>query len=248
MAKCGFELISNQWESEFFGQRIAKLQFLPAQTALSPEFNKPEFNQESAVWHDFDLVQCKLHADQLSQIHQLQSLGFEFVEGELDFCLSLNQGMQSDSGFSIAAIGDIEQLEAIFGSAFLSSRFRQPWFSAEQNSRFYRTWIRKAVLAQFDDLCLLLKNQHNEIQGAISLRAIDSTQARVGLLAVAEHARGRGIAKQLLQSAVNWCLQQQKQQLWIATQANNRQAINLYQKQARLEQISYWFYHSKKRL
>lgn len=226
----------NAWESDFFALEIGKLHFAPDWQPSRAEAN------QSAVFDGFDLVQCKLSADQNTQIRYLQQLGFQFVEGELDFCLRLTAANITSSTAIRAERADIAELETLFGSAFAVSRFRQPWFSTEQNQQFYRTWIRKAVLGEFDHLCLLLRDPQGQLQGAISLRSLDAENARVGLLAVAEHARGQGIAKQLLQSAVNWCLQQQHKQLWIATQSGNQAAINLYQQHGQIAQISYWFY------
>ncbi len=233
-----FSLVRNDWESDFFAMEIGKLQF--------PTFQQTALAIESAVFEPFELVQCKIAADQMAQIRCLQQLGFQFVEGELDFCLPLSESMpksQPDSqALQPASVADIDELEILFGEAFTASRFRQPWFSRQQNQDFYRTWIRKAVLGEFDDLCLLARAGDGRIQGGVSLRALDKDNARVGLLAVAPHARGQGVAKRLLQSAVNWGWQQQHKQLWIATQSGNQAAINLYQRQGRIERIAYWFY------
>ncbi|WP_279716339.1 dTDP-4-amino-4,6-dideoxy-D-galactose acyltransferase [Chelonobacter oris] len=232
-----FSVARNAWESEFFGMEIGKLQFLSTSpTALIAEA------EQSAVFADFDLLQCKLSADQIEQIGTLQQLGFRFIEGELDFCLLLSATMQTLQPLDVAGEADIAELERIFGDAFGVSRFRQPWFSVEQNKAFYRTWIRKAVLGQFDHVCLVSRDINGGIRGAVSLRKLDADNARIGLLAVTKQARGQGVAGQLLQSAVNWSLQQRHKQLWIATQSGNSAAINLYQKQGRIAQISYWFY------
>ena len=244
-----FQLERNAWESDFFAMEIAKLQFNEnIQTALLQDRTALLQNQsavlqnQSAVFGDFDLVQCKVTADQIEPIRQLQQLGFQFVEGEADFCLPVVAIKDEEVELEIAESADIAELETLFGEAFLNSRFRQPWFNAEQNRTFYRTWIRKAVLGQFDHLCLLQKDSEGRIQGSVSLRSLDADNARGGLLAVAEHARGKGVAKRLMQSAVSWSARQQHKQLWIATQTGNQAAINLYQKQGRIERISYWFY------
>ena len=82
-----FQLERNAWESDFFAMEIAKLQFNEnIQTALLQDRTALLQNQ-SAVFGDFDLVQCKVTADQIEPKRQLQQLGFQFVEGEAHFCL-----------------------------------------------------------------------------------------------------------------------------------------------------------------
>lgn len=244
MSAINFNVARNDWESTFFGFEIGKLQFQPNATAFL-QTNATALStseEQSAVFAPFQLVQCKVQADQSAQIQTLQKLGFQFVEGELDFCLPLAECDSSECELETATEHDLAELESIFGDAFPLSRIRQPWFSAEQNRTFYRTWIRAAVLAQFDDVCLLQRDLCGKIQGAISLRSVDADNARVGVLAVAEAARGQGVAKKLLQSAVNWSAQRQHQQLWIATQSGNQAAINLYQQSGKIAQVAYWFY------
>lgn len=236
MASANFKLTRNDWESDFFAMEIGRLQFDENVILHSVS------SDERAVFAPFELVQCKIHAAQSTQIHRLQQLGFQFVEGELDFCLPLSEVNIEPTDWQLASERDLDELEDLFGEAFQLSRFRQPWFSAQQNRTFYRTWIRKAVLAQFDDACLVQRGTDGKIQGAISVRSVDTANARVGLLAVAQHARGQGVAKKLVQSAVDWSAQRQHQQLWIATQSGNQAAINLYQQSGKIAQVAYWFY------
>lgn len=245
LSSLNFTLERNEWESDFFGIEIGRLYF------SAPLSNQPQTTylgscileeDRREILNRFDLIQAKVVAEQPDNIRQLQQLGFQFVEGELDFCLPLSAKQQTEHLITVASAADIAELKRIFGNVFKFSRFCKPWFSDQQNRDFYCTWIHKAVLGAFDDVCLLQRDVTGRIQGMVSIRAIDKTQARVGLLAVAKYAQGRGMAKQLLQSAVNWCLQQQYTQLWVATQSSNQAAINVYQQQGQIAQISYWFY------
>ncbi|MGV6988957.1 dTDP-4-amino-4,6-dideoxy-D-galactose acyltransferase [Testudinibacter sp. P80/BLE/0925] len=238
MESTHFKLTRNDWESDFFAMEIGRLQFTGGENAAPHTVQ----GNESAVFAPFELVQCKIHADQAERIHRLQQLGFQFVEGELDFCLPLSETKSARNELQTANDRDLDELENLFGDAFQLSRFRQPWFSAQQNRTFYRTWIGKAVSAQFDDVCLVQRGADGSIQGAVSVRSVDTENARVGLLAVAENARGQGVAKKLVQSAVDWSAQRQRQQLWIATQSGNQAAIKLYQQSGKIAQVAYWFY------
>ncbi|WP_347710251.1 dTDP-4-amino-4,6-dideoxy-D-galactose acyltransferase [Actinobacillus genomosp. 1] len=188
------------------------------------------------------IIQAKVVAQDYAQIQQLQTQGFQFVEGEIEFCFDLAEYQEKTTACQVATAENIAELEALFGQAFPTSRFREPWFSVAENQCFYRTWIARAVRGEFDQLCLVLKTASGQIQGGISLR-LSENQARVGLLAVSPVYQRQGIATILLQAAQNWAKRQGANSLLVSTQIGNLPAINLYLKQgAKLLSTSYWFY------
>lgn len=222
------EVVSNQWESDFFARPIGKVNFVEHLTVLDKT--------------EFALVQAKIGSAELDKITLLQQQGFVLVEGEVDFCLALANLSPEPTACEVASEADIGELQTLFGNAFPTSRFRSPYFSTEENCRFYQTWIAKAVRGEFDHLCLIARSTSGQIKGGISLRA-NGNQVRVGLLAVSPLFQGQGIARQLLTAAICWAKLQQASQLWIATQISNLPAINLYQKLgAKIHNTAYWFY------
>lgn len=222
-----YELVRNNWESDFFQREIARL-----------NFNKSAVSQPHFA--DFELIQCKLGVTQRDEIACLHELGFEQVEGECDYCWALSEGVPT--ALCIAGEQDIGALEQLVAHAFTESRFRPPWFNRVENTRFYQCWIAKAVRGSFDDVCLVMKS-NRQIQGAISVRQLDDQCGRVGLLAVNAYFQGQGVAQQLLAQARHWCLSQGLNQLWIATQKNNLAANCLYQKiGAKMQAEAVWFY------
>lgn len=188
------------------------------------------------------IIQAKAAAQDHAYIQHLQAQGFQFVEGEMEFCLSLANEQEKITACEVATLEDIAALETLFGVAFATSRFREPWFSVAENQRFYSTWISRAVRGEFDQLCLVLKTASGQIQGGISLRLV-AKQARVGLLAVSPNFQRQGVATRLLQAARHWAKQQGADTLSVATQISNLAAINAYLKQgAEMIATSYWFY------
>ncbi|WGE31800.1 dTDP-4-amino-4,6-dideoxy-D-galactose acyltransferase [Actinobacillus genomosp. 2] len=188
------------------------------------------------------IIQAKVVAQDYAQIQQLQTQGFQFVEGEIEFCFDLAEYQEKTTACQVATAENIAELEALFGQAFPTSRFREPWFSVAENQCFYRTWIARAVRGEFDQLCLVLKTASGQIQGGISLR-LSENQSRVGLLAVSPTCQRQGVAAVLLQAAQNWAKQQGSDVLLVTTQISNLPAINLYLKQgARMLTTTYWFY------
>ena len=57
----------------------------------------------------------------------------------------------------------------------------------------------------FDHQCLILRAASGDIRGYVSLRELNATDARIGLLA------GRGAGAELMQTALNWAYARGKQ-------------------------------------
>lgn len=234
-----FNIIPNQWESEFFSQKIGNVNF-----------------DASAMAHNekYDLLQAKVKSDEQEKIQQLQQQGFIFVAGEAKFWLNLkpqyveikvldlsNWLVKRQWDIRIATKQDIPALQQLFGTAFSHSRFCEPYFSTMQQQQFYQYWISQAVLAKFDDICFC-EMEGEIIRGAISLRKVEQN-VQVGLLAVAPEFHRQGCAERLLNKAKIWSEQVCADKLIINTQLSNQAAIAFYQAQnAKLKQISYWFY------
>lgn len=190
-----------------------------------------------------EIVQAKVAADDFAQIEQLQKQGFVFVEGEIAFAFELAKFSQNLTACSKATMADLPELISLFGSAFPNSRFRLPYFSIEENQRFYQTWIENAVKGEFDDICLIKRSELGQLQGAITLRLLEGKQAKIGLLAVESRFQQQGIGTELLHAAIHWARQQQAEKLLVSTQSNNLNAIRLYQStEANLQAVYYWFY------
>lgn len=224
------QLEQNQWMSQFFQKPIADLFFASKEEWVLPRNN-------------FALIQVKIPCTRKEYALVLQQLGFQFVDGEIVLLLDLAKKTPYQTACQPATTQDLSELKALFGSAFPHSRFRAPWFSAEENQRFYQTWIENAVTGSFDDLCLIKRTKNHQLQGGVSLRLSVENVAQIGLLAVAPKFQRTGVGQQLLKAAINWAISQQATQLKIVTQLHNLAAIQLYQQAgAKVHAIHYWFY------
>ncbi len=215
------------WDTEFFTKNIATVTDINNVTVeeLLP----------------FELITNKVASDNYHELNQFSQLGFTLAEGELVFSKEIHQAPNENTLILLAEEEDINELVNLAKKSYASTRFRQPWFSAEQSNNFYGAWIKKAVLGEFDDVCIIIKTAGN-IQGFISLKKVTS-QIKIGLIAVAQAAQGKGIARQLLALAEVYALQQQCNQISVATQTSNITAINLYSRNNySLKESNYWLY------
>lgn len=217
------------WDSHFFGKKMANFEQAEEVSALTlSQLNK------------YDFVQAKVNAHSHGSINQLQKLGFQYVEGEVVFRKPVAEQCQKETMLP-AQPDDLNQLISIVNNAYQYSRFCSPWFSPADRERFYATWVEKAVLGQFDDICLCIKNEE-KVLGFITLKKIDSI-CRIGLIAVAEDARGQQIGSRLMNLANSYALKQQLSTIQVATQLANIPAINFYNKlNYKTNSISHWLY------
>ncbi|HGJ5859743.1 dTDP-4-amino-4,6-dideoxy-D-galactose acyltransferase [Arsenophonus nasoniae] len=225
------------WESDFFKRKTAKLHFAPDAPIVS-----------LAQLTEYDLVQAKIATANTELIDAMLAMGFWLVESEIDFCLNIASCVKNHSAeLVVAAEKDIELLQTIAATAFSHSRFRLPWYQLVDNARFYSVWLEKAVKGSFDDGCLLVKNVQGDIQGFVTLRKLAvEKEARIGLLATAPTHQGKGVGKQLMIAACQWCERQGVERLRIATQISNIGAMRLYsQMGAQIESTAYWLYRGR---
>ncbi|WP_413726354.1 dTDP-4-amino-4,6-dideoxy-D-galactose acyltransferase [Sodalis sp. RH16] len=234
-----------RWESDFFGFASGKLVFDPAAPPVS-----------SAGLDAFKIVQAKVAAQCPQQLDALAALGFRLVEGETDLSVEItptlkpakDKNVQSEANLGLpaeirlAGAADIPALRAMASTAFTLSRFREPWYSSPDSSRFYALWAENAVLGRFDHGCLVA-GPPGAVIGMATLRDISAGEARIGLLAVDPVFGGRGIGRLLFNAAQDWCRDRHKKRLRVATQTGNIAALRLYIAcGATIDGAAYWLY------
>lgn len=213
------------WESDFFALRSAIVRLQPSAPALT--------GADFAKW---DRVQVKLPAAKTDILDALQALGFQLVEGEIDLSLPVAES-GVDPAAEIATIEDIPVLRQMAAATFIQSRFRAPWYAAEDSGRFYAQWIENAVKGVFDHQCLVFRGEQADITGFVSLRQLNEQEARIGLLA------GRGMGEKLMQAACHWARQRQLKLVRVATQLGNTAALKRYiQSGANVDSTALWLY------
>lgn len=225
------------WESRFFNRAIF-------------DFNVNSAIDEIETWPANALITTKINASDYASVNLVNSYDFHFAEGELVFQKNIipkstnkaeTVNKTADYLSYLATESEIGELKLIVSNLYQNSRFREPWFTAAERVNFYQTWLEKAVLSQFDDCCLILKDNNN-IAGFVTIRLIEH-EAIIGLIGVAQSFQGQGNGKKLLQLVEQYCIAKRVEKITVATQVSNIAAANLYSKHKfMLSDISYWFY------
>jgi len=212
------------WESQFFGLQSAIVRLDDSAAELT-----------TGALSGWARVQAKIPTDRSDWLDALQQLGFRLVEGEVDLALTVKPGVSVAA--EVATEADIPALRDMAAQDFALSRFRAPWYPPQDSGRFYARWIENAVRGTFDHQCLLLRAESGDIRGYVSLRELNETDARIGLLA------GRGAGAELMQAALNWAQARGKKTVRVATQMGNTAALKRYiQSGANVESTAFWLY------
>lgn len=130
-----------------------------------------------------------------------------------------------------ARAADLPALEAIARAAHADSRFwNDPRFARERCAELYATWIRNGVHGRAD--LVLAAETGERAAGYITCHVRGTAAAphgEIGLVAVAEHARGRGLGGALVEGALEWAAARGLRRMEVVTQGRNAAALRLYE-------------------
>lgn len=118
-------------------------------------------------------------------------------------------------------------LELAFSSGIFS-RFRlDPGFRNNEFERLYTEWLDQSIKKTIADKVIVSRGPNNEITGFITFKESTST-SKIGLIAVSEKERGKGIGKKLLDFVEAKALDSSLQEIIVETQERNVSAANFY--------------------
>ncbi|MFN2196061.1 MAG: GNAT family N-acetyltransferase [Anaerolineales bacterium] len=229
------------WDSSFFGRRIARLR---------GQLHSEADLKNALLWcreQEIDCLYALIDADEIGTRRDLEEAGFRLQDIRITlkyvFGIQNLQATQDEMFMREAAPADLAQLEQIAASSYRLTRFyNDPNFGSEQASDLYRTWIRNS-LAGYADLVRVA-----EVDGAAAgfiTCHIDHEQSsgRIGLVGVAENARGSGIGSTLVRDALLWFRQHQLVSVQVVTQGANLPALRLYERAGfSIRSVSLWYH------
>ena len=223
-----------KWDSDFFNKAIFDLAVEQVDELRCGDFTGM---QEA-------MIQIKIPATHTALLDKVQSLGFKFIESEVDFSKQIIETRSAPSMINLAASEEIPVIMELAAQAFSFSRFRTPWFQPGDSARFYAQWAKNAVLKIHDDICLKIANkQDDEISGFVTGKRLENAVTRIGLICVTQRYRGQKMGLQLLNSIEQWSLEQGADTIRVATQGSNVAACAFYISHGyAINAINYWFY------
>lgn len=220
-----------QWDSSFFGLRVAKAE-ISSNLDIEEIMNMHKY--------EYDLIY--VFAQQTLTDETLQKFNGRLVDNKV--ILKKNVG-DSESQLIISEYKEKEISKELYNLAIESgnhSRFKiDTRLPADSFERLYKTWINESVNGEFADKVYIYSHS-NKIIGFVTVK-IELEVGKIGLIAIDESYRGKGVGKQLIYKVESYLKEEDVKILTVATQKNNSAAMKFYQNIGFKEFESTLIYH-----
>lgn len=221
------------WDSEFFGVRIAR---------VNGNHLTPELRAEILAWCRAEAIDCLYFLAAVDDSTTLRAAsGFELTDIRVRLERRLGPLPPPGSMVRPFRTGDLPALRRIAAASHRDSRFYYDGhFPHEQCDRLFATWIQRSAEGWADAVFT------GEIDGAPAgyiTCHIAGTDGSIGLIAVTERARGRGLGRQLVEAALRYFDSRGATRALVVTQGRNIQSQRLYQRCGfTTESAGLWFH------
>lgn len=233
------------WDTNFFGYRIGRVTGHSLTDQLIKDIDKWVLDNR------IDCLYFLAENDTPSTSLLARQFGFELVDVRLTYEYNL-KNRKTHSEKSTVSLNktkirqvqseDIPALKSIARTSYNDSRFHfDQHFPKEKGDALYEIWIEKSCNGYADNV--LIVETENQAVGYISCKILDKDTGQIGLVGVAEKARGQGIGTSLIYSSLNWFANKDLQFVTVATQERNISAQHLYQKCGFLIRSTQPWYH-----
>jgi dTDP-4-amino-4,6-dideoxy-D-galactose acyltransferase len=224
-----------EWDSEFFGRRIANVQDDRPGSSGMPRI------LEWCVRERIDCLYLLVAADDSDTGRAAQDHGFRLVDIRTTLERPLSSDLPAVSAVRPAREDDIPALMEIARTSHTDSRFfHDPGFSRQECERLYAVWIQKSCHGFAD--AVLVAEQESKPAGYITCHSSGGT-AQIGLLAVADWARGRGVGRDLVLASLHEFSLRNAPCATVITQGRNVASQRLYQRSGFITRSVELWYH-----
>ena len=138
---------------------------------------------------------------------------------------------------------EVKEVAAIARTAFrgMTRFYADPLFPDERCDDLYENWIRDS-LAGWANNTLVIEDDDHKVAGFVTIH-VDGEDSSIGLIAVAEYARGFGFGWQLCEGALNAASALGAQRMTVVTQGRNIAAQRAFQLAGfRTSKVDLWFH------
>lgn len=238
------EIVPLAWDTQQFGFPVARLQ------AAGLATSEIECLIGSAQAAGIEMLVVTMGAQEELAEETLYRFGGILADDKVTF----ERRLADDAPLRLAASTDRYDEQACIGPCELDEYLADERLAAEllglslasgQYSRFrvdrrfprsafetlYRLWIERSVRRELADVVLVARaaDRHSALAGMITV-AVAGQVGTIGLVAVAEAARGQGIGTRLIEAAHNEMRRRGAGTARVVTQLVNRPACGLYRR------------------
>lgn len=226
------------WDSEFFKFKVGRIE---GDALTSEDFESVEslIKGNEAVLTYFATVN-KVDVD------LIKNTGFKWVlaDRKLVYAKPLSIITPTNSPI-IAYHDDLNCKDKLFDLAIQSgiySRYNTDKLIGQKNfERMYHLWMENSLNKKIaSEVLIFIEN--NQPAGFVTLGE-KSGRADIGIIAVDEQFRGKGIGKELMLAAESWFSAQGYNEIQVVTQGDNKPACGLYERMGYKIESETFFYH-----
>jgi dTDP-4-amino-4,6-dideoxy-D-galactose acyltransferase len=229
-----------EWETNFFGERMGALvllgergrdSLLARSDALALDLRAALREAELDGYRHLSL---RVPAEDIPAIWAAERAGLRLMDVGVDLSIKLDRIRVPAAGSHPVRIGvpaDASAMQAMTVGAFGLTRFAiDPFFSEAQVDNFYKTWAAN-LFGGMADVVLVVEIEARPA-GFIGCKlAADGTrEGRISLIATAAEFQRRGVARELIASALAWFTDAGCRVASVKTQAANYPAVALYER------------------
>ncbi len=198
--------------------------------------------------HNIDCLYFLAESDDPQTIRLAEDNGFRFQDVRMTFeCKRTgmaNSSPTTDIALRFSSPEDVDSLRAIASTAYVHTRFyNDPCFSVERCAAMYDMWIRKSCLEGYADAVIVAEFEGRAVGYVTCHLHADVQEGKIGLVGVAEDARGHQIGQRLVNYSLDWFWQQNMKTVSVVTQGRNVAAQRLYQRCGFLTRSVRLWYH-----
>jgi dTDP-4-amino-4,6-dideoxy-D-galactose acyltransferase len=235
------------WDTNFFGKRIARVNGSILAADRLPVID---------AWCVAEQIDCLYFladsADALT-VRLAEESGFRLQDIRLTLALTKPApGREilpelTDTLVNIRASrpDDLEKLHDTARHAYVHTRFyNDPHFTREQCAALYDTWLARSINERAYADITFIADVDDMPAGYVACHLNHDTRVGViGLVGVAETARGQSMGQKLVLHALRWFWQQGMAEVQVTTQGRNIAGQRLYQRCGFLTQSMLLWYH-----
>ena len=199
------------WDSEFFGFRVGR---------LHAESLTPAVASRAKQWCRANNVSCLYFLGAAEPANGPE--GFSLVDERVTCRWEVRPVEGTSTAVRPFEREDLEELETIARCSHRDSRFyHDPEFDRSRCDDLYATWIRRSCEGWAD--AVWVATDQGRPAGYLTCKG-----SSIGLVAVAERARGRGLGRQLVSAAQRHFCSLGAVYAEVVTQGRNQTARELY--------------------
>ncbi|GGG01075.1 hypothetical protein GCM10010912_52360 [Paenibacillus albidus] len=228
-----------EWDSNFFGYNIASLSEIDAKSLDLLD----SYIQKNKI--DFVQTLCKI--DDVSVINSLEEWGFHFADIKITCKMNIEKlTLNSEANLDFATNGDESSIYSLASRSFIYSRYygHDSIFKESKVNEMFGIWAIKSINGEFDDFCIKVTDRNDTI-GFITAKIKTCKVAAIGILAVDEKYRSKGVGAILLQSLFGYLKHKDVLEVEVSTQGRNIIAQNFYAKHGfKVKYMESWYYYN----